>query len=172
MVIMAHGAEDKTAQGWLSCGGVSILGEDGAVPNSTGADVMVEQGRTVAVGEHIDAVHGEGERADIRAPLAEGERARERKRLMSGAKRSAREGERSAGKRAGGPEWSKSGGGNVGAHERGKVLSKIGLAERGEGFPFFSFFLFLLFLNSFSPLYKYSFIFPRCQNEILCVKCY
>jgi hypothetical protein len=41
---MAHSAEDEMAQGGLSCGGVNIVDDDGAVPNSTGTDVMAEQG--------------------------------------------------------------------------------------------------------------------------------
>ena len=43
---------------------------------------------------------------------------------------------------------------------------------RGGIFLFFFLFSLFFFLNSFSPLYKYSFMFPRCQNEILYVKCY
>jgi hypothetical protein len=89
---MAHSAEDETARGRLSCGGVNIVGEDEAVPNSTGVDVMAERGRTVAGRDRVDAVHNEGERASIRAPLEEGERAQERKRLTGRAKRSEREG--------------------------------------------------------------------------------
>jgi hypothetical protein len=100
---MAHSAEDEMARGRLPCGGVSIVGEDEAVPNSTSAEVMAERGRTVVGGDRVDAVHGEGEGADIRAPLVEGERARERKWLTSGAERSVRErGERGAGARSGG----------------------------------------------------------------------
>jgi hypothetical protein len=63
--------------------------------------------------------------------------------------------------------------GEARAREReGKGMGQNRPSRDGECFSFFSFFLFLLFLNSFSPLYKYSFIFPRCQNEMLCVKCY
>jgi hypothetical protein len=42
---MVHIAEDEMTQGGLPCGGVSVVGEDGAVPNSTSADVMAERGR-------------------------------------------------------------------------------------------------------------------------------
>jgi hypothetical protein len=35
------------------------------VPNFTGAGVMAERGRMVAGGDRVDAVHGEGERANI-----------------------------------------------------------------------------------------------------------
>jgi hypothetical protein len=87
---MAHSAGDETARGGMSCGGASIVGKDEAVSNSTGAEVMVEQGRTVAGGDRVDAVRGEGEGADIRAPLEEGEQARESERearLTSGAER-------------------------------------------------------------------------------------
>jgi hypothetical protein len=64
-------------------------------------------------------------------------------------------------------------GGSVGARGRGRKWAGNGPAEEGE--DFFFFFLFSLsflfslffFLNSFSPLYKYLFMFPRCQNEIL-----
>jgi hypothetical protein len=73
-----------------------------------------------------------------------------------------------------GPRWAESGGGTrARARERGE---KRGLESaqprRGRSFPFSFYFLFFFFLNSFSPLYKYSFMFPRCQNEILYVKCY
>jgi hypothetical protein len=51
-----------------------------------------------------------------------------------------------------------------------RPLAGVGPAERGgEVFLFPSFFLFP---NPFSPLYKYSFILSRCQNEMLCVSCY
>jgi hypothetical protein len=56
--------------------------------------------------------------------------------------------------------------------EGGEAWAGIGLAEEGEEFSFFFLFSLFFFLNSFSPLYKYSFMFPRCQNEILYVKCY
>jgi hypothetical protein len=141
-VIMAHSAEDETAQGGLPCGGVSIVGEDEAVPNSTSADMMVERGRTVAGGDRVGAVRGEGEGADVRVPLAGGERARERKRLTGGAERSARErGERGAGEHVGGQEWAESGGrGREGGEEgRGPKSAQL----RGGIFPFF------LFLFSF-----------------------
>jgi hypothetical protein len=138
--------------------GVSIVGEDEAVPNSTGTDVMAERGRTVAGGDRVDAVHGEGERADVWAPLAEGERAQERKRLTGGVKRSAREGEHGA-TREDGPRWDESGGGSTAARERerGKAWAGISPAERGRGFSFFFFFFyfflipFLLYTNI--PLY-------------------
>jgi hypothetical protein len=47
-------------------------------------------------------------------------------------------------------------------------------ASRGGGgyFLFLFIFSFLFSLIPFSPLYKYSFMLPRCQNEILYVKCY
>jgi hypothetical protein len=41
--IMAHNAEDERARGRMLCGGVSIVGEDEVVPNSTIAEVMVER---------------------------------------------------------------------------------------------------------------------------------
>jgi hypothetical protein len=44
-VIMAYIAEDEMAWGGLPCRGVSIVGEDGAVPNSNGTDMMAERGR-------------------------------------------------------------------------------------------------------------------------------
>jgi hypothetical protein len=150
---MAHNAEDETARGGLSCGGVNIVDDDRAVPNSTGADVMVERGEDGSRQRTRRAVRYEGERADVRAPLAEGERAREGKRLTGGAKRSAREGECGTGERASGPEWAESGGGSAGVGEReGKGKGQNRASREGEGFSFFSFFLFLLFLNSFSPL--------------------
>jgi hypothetical protein len=64
--------------------------------------------------------------------------------------------------------WAKSGGGGEHrARERGGgVWDGIGPAEEGEEFSFFFLFSLYFFLNSFSPLYKYSFMFPRCQNEI------
>jgi hypothetical protein len=37
----------------------------------------------------------------------------------------------------------------------------------GEEFSFSFLFSLFFFLNSFSPLSKYLFMFPRCQNEIL-----
>jgi hypothetical protein len=61
--------------------------------------------------------------------------------------------------------WAEAGRGSEGE----RAWAEIGPAERGVSFFFFSSFLFS---NSFSPLYKYSFIFSRCQNEMLCVKCY
>jgi hypothetical protein len=71
-----------------------------------------------------------------------------------------------------GPEWRRM----RRAGERGReAWAGSSPAERGgEDFPFFLFlFIFyFLFLNPFSPLNKYSFIFPRCQNEILYVKCH
>jgi hypothetical protein len=54
----------------------------------------------------------------------------------------------------------------------GGAWTGIGPAEEGEEFSFLFLFSLYFFLNSFSPLYKYSFMFPRCQNEILYVKCY
>jgi hypothetical protein len=42
----------------------------------------------------------------------------------------------------------------------------------GEEFSFFFLFSLFFFLNSFSPLSKYSFMFSRCPKEILYVKCY
>jgi hypothetical protein len=54
---MAHSAEDETTQGGMSCGGSSIVGEDEALSNSTGAKVMAERGRTVAGGRDVDVVH-------------------------------------------------------------------------------------------------------------------
>jgi hypothetical protein len=62
--------------------------------------------------------------------------------------------------------------GSAGEREGGEAWAGIGLAEEGEEFSFFFLFSLFFFLNSFSPLYKYSFMFPRCQNEILYVKCY
>jgi hypothetical protein len=166
---MAHNAEDEMARGRLSCGGVSIVGGDEAVPNSTGADVMVEQGRTVAGRDRVDVVHSEGERADVWAPLEEGERAQERKRLTGRAKRSAREGSMARRERMGrgGPRAE----GEARARVREEKHGPESAQSRGGGVFLFSF-LLLLFLNPFSPLYKYSFIFPRCQNEMPCVKCY
>jgi hypothetical protein len=55
--------------------------------------------------------------------------------------------------------------GSAGARERGgKKRGPESAQPRGRSF------LFFFFLNSFSPLYKYSFMFLRCQNEILYVK--
>jgi hypothetical protein len=58
--------------------------------------------------------------------------------------------------------------------ERGGGVAAMGRCrpsrEGRGGFPFF--FFSFLFPNPFSPLYKYSFIFSRCQNEMLCVRCY
>jgi hypothetical protein len=59
--IKAHTAKDETARGGLLGGGVSIVGEDEAVPNSTSVEVMAERGRTVAGGDRVDAMHDEGE---------------------------------------------------------------------------------------------------------------
>jgi hypothetical protein len=43
-MIVAHNAEHGTARGGMPCRGASIVGEDKAVPNSTIAEVMEEQG--------------------------------------------------------------------------------------------------------------------------------
>jgi hypothetical protein len=65
-----------------------------------------------------------------------------------------------------------------GGEERGREREgeKVGQnwPSRGGGEEFSFFFLFSLFffLNSFSPLSKYSFMFSRCPKEILYVKCY
>jgi hypothetical protein len=59
-----------------------------------------------------------------------------------------------------GPYWAVSGGG--GECEREREWAKIGPAEEGGGFSFFFFLPFLL--NSFSLLYKYSFMLSRCQK--------
>jgi hypothetical protein len=113
----------------------------------------------VVGGDCAGEVTGEKEGLSGGAQLLEGERVRESEsgaRLTSEAERQR---ERGVGH-----------GASTGARER--AWAEIGPVERGEEvflfFPFFSF----LFLNPFSPLYKYSFIFSRCQNEILCVKCY
>jgi hypothetical protein len=111
------------------------------------------------------------ERLDVKIDDEE-ERARESEsgaRLTSGAERAAREGRARRGRREMGRER--------GARARARERKKEGSTGRnrpsreGGGFSFF-FSSSFLFLNPFSPLYKYSFIFSRCQNEILCVKCY
>jgi hypothetical protein len=57
---------------------------------------------------------------------------------------------------------------DAGAREReGGSMGQNRPSREGEEFSFL-FFLSFLFLNPFSPLYKYSFIFSRCQNEIIC----
>jgi hypothetical protein len=56
--------------------------------------------------------------------------------------------------------------------ERERHGPKSAQLAGGGYFSFFFFFSSFLFLNPFSPLYKYSFIFSRCKNEMLCVKCY
>jgi hypothetical protein len=53
------------------------------------------------------------------------------------------------------------------ARERGERGPESAQPRGGEEFSFFFLFSLFFFLNSFSPLYKYSFMFPRCQNEIL-----
>jgi hypothetical protein len=62
------------------------------------------------------------------------------------------------------PRWDK---GGRGREREGDAWARIGPAERGEEFSFFFLFSLFFFLNSFTPLYKYLFMFPRCQNEIL-----
>jgi hypothetical protein len=81
-------------------------------------------------------------------------------------------GERGAGARTGGPEWVESGGARARKGRRGKGLGRSRASWEGEEIFPFLFFSSFLFLNPISPLYKYSFIFSRCQNEMLCVKCY
>ena len=73
-----------------------------------------------------------------------------------------------------GSHWAESGGGDERGREREgeKVGRNRPSRGGGEEFSFFLFFSIFFFLNSFSPLSKYSFMFSRCQNEILYVKCY
>jgi hypothetical protein len=130
----------------------------------------------VASRDRVDAVRGEGEGADIRAPLAEGERAWERKWLMSGTERSAREGEGAGGVGARMLWWA----GWVAREQRGRE-SGVGSMGRNrpsrEGRGGFSFFFFSLLFFSLIPFLLYTnihlfMIISRCQNEMLCVKCY
>jgi hypothetical protein len=120
---------------------------------------------------------GEDERADGWGPSASGRagaRERGRVRLTGGA------GQREGARRERGRvrcmgRVGHSGGRSAGARERGGggAWAGSGPAERGKGFSLFFFLFFsFLFLNPFSPLDKDSLIFPRCQNEILYVKCY
>ena len=51
-------------------------------------------------------------------------------------------------------------------------LAGIGPAEMGRSFPFYFFISLFFFLNPFSPLYKYSFIFPRCLKWNIICECY
>jgi hypothetical protein len=104
--------------------------------------------------------------------MPEEERVRESEsgaRLTSGAERAAREGRARRGLARTG-SWAE-----IGGHrrERGGSTGRNRPSREGEEvFPFFSYFSYFLFPNPFSPLYKYSFTFSRCQNEMLCVKCY
>jgi hypothetical protein len=124
----------------------------------------------VADGDHVNVVRGEGDGADIRAPLAEGERARERKRLTSrpcGQRR--REQGLAARERAcsGGPRGS-----SAGERARWEAWARIGPAERrGEVFSFFSLFFSLIPFLLYTNIHLFM-IISRCQNEMLCVKCY
>jgi hypothetical protein len=64
-------------------------------------------------------------------------------------------------------------GGGAGSRERGGARGpESAQPRRGKDFSFFFLFSLFFLLNSFSSLYKYLFMFPRCQNEILYVKCY
>jgi hypothetical protein len=108
---------------------------------------------------------GEEEGADGRGPQArEGAGARERdeERLTSGAEQAAREGERSAGTQEDGLSGPRAEGHGRARERRGKHGPKWA-QPRGGGVFLFLFSLSFLFLNPFSP---------RCQNEILYVKCY
>jgi hypothetical protein len=60
--------------------------------------------------------------------------------------------------------------GDAGA--RGREVGPDSAQPRREGVFLFSIFYFPFLLNPFSLLYKYSFMFSRCQNEILYVKCH
>jgi hypothetical protein len=53
------------------------------------------------------------------------------------------------------------------ARERGEKHGPESAQPRGRDFPFSFFISLFFFLNSFSPSYKYLFMFPRCRNEIL-----
>jgi hypothetical protein len=71
-----------------------------------------------------------------------------------------------------GPRWAESGGGARAREGGGDGGSESAQPRRGRGIFLFFLFSLFFFLNSFSPVSKYSFMFSRCQNEILYVKCY